>query len=96
MQRVYESYQDQGFTILAVNATVQDQQSEAIAFAEKMNLTFPIILDLDGKFAHQYQNHALPTSFFINTDGIIQEVVIGGPMSETLLRTRVEMLLGIK
>ena len=30
---------------------------------------------------------------FIDRDGIITEVVIGGPMAEALLRTRVEEIL---
>ena len=34
----------------------------------------------------------MPTSFFVDADGIIQEVVIGGPMAEALLRTRIENL----
>jgi cytochrome c biogenesis protein CcmG, thiol:disulfide interchange protein DsbE len=36
---------------------------------------------------------SLPTSFFIDADGTIREVVVGGPMSEALLRSRVEELL---
>jgi len=35
----------------------------------------------------------LPSSYFINRAGIIAEVVIGGPMSEALLRTRIEQIL---
>jgi hypothetical protein len=35
----------------------------------------------------------LPSSYFINRDGTIKEVVIGGPMSEALLRTRVAEIL---
>jgi cytochrome c biogenesis protein CcmG/thiol:disulfide interchange protein DsbE len=35
---------------------------------------------------------SLPTSFFVDPDGIIQEVVIGGPMAEALLRIRAESL----
>ncbi len=93
MQRVYDEYKDQGFLILAINATDQDSREEALSFAQANELTFPILFDTEGKFSQIYQISALPTSFFINKDGIIQEVVIGGPMSETLLRVRVEELL---
>ncbi len=37
-----------------------------------------------------YHVDALPSTFFIRPDGTIEEVVIGGPMAEALLRTRVE------
>ncbi len=93
MQRVYEEYKDQGFQILAVNATHQDTKAAAVAFAEEHGLTFPLLLDVDGQVSAAYLLRALPSSFFIGKDGVIQEVVIGGPMAEALLRTRVETIL---
>jgi len=93
IQRVYEEYKDQGFVVLAVNSTVQDTAASAKAFIAEFGLTFPILLDVDGAATGLYQVRALPSSFFIGRDGIIVEVVIGGPMSETLLRTRVEKIL---
>ncbi len=93
MQTIYEEYQDQGFTILAINATSQDSRADAQAFVDENRLTFPVLLDLDGSVSRLYQVSALPSSFFVLPDGSIQEVVIGGPMAEALLRTRVERLL---
>jgi cytochrome c biogenesis protein CcmG/thiol:disulfide interchange protein DsbE len=93
MQRVYEAYKEQGFTILAVNVTTQDQMASAESFIKSLNITFPILYDIDGKVAEQYQNQALPTSYFVDTNGIIQEVIVGGPMAEALLRIRIEKLL---
>jgi len=92
MQRVYEEYKDQGFTILAVNATNQDSQSAAQQFAAEKGLTFPILYDVDDSVSRSYNVTALPTSFFIAPDGTIREVIIGGPMAEALLRVRVEQL----
>ncbi|TAK11539.1 MAG: redoxin domain-containing protein [Anaerolineae bacterium] len=94
MQRVYEDYRDLGLVILAVNATDQDSAAAAVAFANDLGLTFPILLDLDGAVGRQYALRALPSSYFIDANGVIQEVVIGGPMAEALLRTRIENLLG--
>jgi peroxiredoxin len=93
MERIYQEYQDDGFVILAVNATDQDSVGNARAFVEEYGLTFPILLDHDGAVGAQYQVTALPSSFFILPDGTIEEVVFGGPMAEALLRTRVETLL---
>jgi cytochrome c biogenesis protein CcmG/thiol:disulfide interchange protein DsbE len=94
MQKVYQDYKNEGFAILAVNAAFQEQPGAATAFLTKNTLDFPILIDADGEVSRQYQIHAFPTSYFIDPDGIIQEIVIGGPMSEALLRTRVENLLG--
>ena len=93
MQQIYQEYRERGFTILAVNATNQDNRADAEAFVAEMGLTFPILYDRDGLVSDLYQVRALPSSFFILPDGSIQEVVIGGPMAEALLHTRVENLL---
>jgi len=94
MERVYREYKGKGFVILAVNATNQDSISNARSFVNELGLSFPILLDREGLVSKLYHLRALPTSFFIDKNGMIQEVVIGGPMAEALLRTRVERLLG--
>jgi cytochrome c biogenesis protein CcmG, thiol:disulfide interchange protein DsbE len=93
MEKVYNEYKDQGFIVLAVNNTFQDNLLEIVPFAEQYNLTFPILLDETGDASRAYQVRSLPSSYFINRYGVITEVVIGGPMSETLLRSRIEEAL---
>ncbi|GAB4419804.1 MAG: TlpA disulfide reductase family protein [Anaerolineales bacterium] len=93
MQKLYAEYKDQGFVVLAVNATNQDDPSKIPDFITEYGLTFPILLDTTGEVSRLYQLRSLPSSYFIGRDGIIKEVVIGGPMAETLLRTRIENIL---
>lgn len=93
IQKLYEEYQDQGLEVLAVNMTYQDNPQAVFPFAEENMLTFPILLEENGEMAHRYELRSLPSSFFINRDGTIEKVVIGGPMSEALLRTRIESIL---
>lgn len=93
IQKVYEDYKNEGFIVLAVNTTNQDSRTAAINFADEHGLTFPILFDVDGRVSKSYRLRALPSSFFVDNQGVIQEVIIGGPMAEALLRTRVEHLL---
>ena len=93
MQKAFERYQAQGFTILAVNTTFQDKRENALAFAARQGLTFPILFDLNGETSQKYRVRSMPTSFFIDQNGIIQKVVIGGPMTEGLLGVEIEQLL---
>jgi peroxiredoxin len=93
IEAMYNEYKDQGFTVLAVNQTYQDNPFDIAPFVKQYNLTFPILLDETGDTARAYQVRSLPSSYFINRLGIITEVVIGGPMSEALLRTRIEEAL---
>ncbi len=93
LQAVADEYAERGLVILAVNAAFQDRAEDAVAFVAQNGLTFPILLDRDGQVNRRYQVHSLPTTFFIGPDGLIREVVIGGPMSSASLRVRAESLL---
>ncbi|HSB00429.1 MAG TPA: TlpA disulfide reductase family protein, partial [Anaerolineales bacterium] len=93
IEKAHQEYKDQGFVVLAVNMTRQDDPSAVVPFADKLGLTFPILLDKTGEVERAYQLQSLPSSYFIRRDGVINEVVIGGPMSEALLRTRIEDIL---
>ncbi len=93
MQSVYGTFADQGLQIVAVNLAFQDSAEAAQAFVDELGLSFPVVMDEDGDVARQYRISALPTTFFIDADGVIQEVVMGGPLSEALLYTRAESLL---
>lgn len=93
IQKLYNEYKDQGFVVLAVNMTYQDDPFAVVPFVKEHQLTFPILIEETGEMAQKYELRSLPSSFFIDRDGFIQEVVIGGPMSEALLRTRIESIL---
>ena len=93
IEKMYNEYKEQGFVVLAVNSTFQDNPLDIAPFIESRNLTFPILLDETSDVSRAYQVRSLPSSYFINRQGIISEVVIGGPMSEALLRTRIEEAL---
>ncbi len=92
LQAVYEEYQGQ-VALLAVNAANQDNLTDALALLAETGATFPVLLDTDGAVNRLYAITSLPTTFFIGADGVIAEVVIGGPMTEAGLRARIESLL---
>jgi thiol-disulfide isomerase/thioredoxin len=93
IERVYQTYKEKGFVVLAINSTVQDTLANAQTFTLENKLSFPILLDERGIVTRLYRVQSLPTSFFVGSDGVIQDIVIGGPMSEALLISRVEKLL---
>jgi thiol-disulfide isomerase/thioredoxin len=92
IERVYDEFKDQGLVILAINATHQDNQNAARAFVEDLELAFPVLLDRRGEVSAAYELRALPTSFFIDGQGIVRDVVVGEPMSDALLHIRVQQL----
>ncbi len=94
IQAVYERNRERGLEVLAVNTTFQDSERDAASFVQEFALTFPVPLDRTGSVSRQYQLRALPTTFFVDREGVIRKVVIGGPMSETTIQTAVEEILG--
>lgn len=93
IEKMYQEYKDQGFMVLAVDMTYQDDAFAIVPFTKEHGLTFPILIEETGEVASAYQMRSLPSSYFINRAGIVTEVVIGGPMAEALLRTRIEQIL---
>lgn len=59
---------------VGVQPTIDAVQS----FTKDVRVTFPIMLDLDSAIADRYGVHNLPMSFFINTDGTISNIHLGG------------------
>jgi thiol-disulfide isomerase/thioredoxin len=96
IQRIYEENRDRGLIVLAVNTTYQDSEGAAAAFLQEFDFTFPVLLDRQGTVSRQYQLRALPTTFFIDAQGVVQKVIIGGPMSTTTLATGVADLFAEK
>jgi len=94
LQVLHEQRAGQGVVVLGINSTVQDSEQAARDFAAEYGLTFPIALDRDGEATRLYQVRALPSTFFIDRQGIIRRVVVGGPLNPSVLETTVLELLG--
>lgn len=80
IQAAYEAHKEEGLTVLAVN--FGEKAEEAQAFADKMGLTFPVLLDRKINIAEQYGVVSLPVTFFIDRNGIIRERVFGGTLTK--------------
>ena len=92
LEQVATRYADEGVVVLLVNqgegeTTIND-------FLAEMGLTLPVLLDSDLNATRLYRVQALPTTFFIDRDGRIQDLTIGGPMTDAYLSSRVLSLLG--
>ena len=92
LARVAQTYAPKGVTVLAVNATANDSPEAARRFLAQIGVTLPVALDLDGRVVQTYRISAFPTTFFIDPQGVIRDIVVGGPMSEASLRARLDKL----
>jgi peroxiredoxin len=92
MQKFYEQYKSEGFEVLAVNSTVTEKSRDDVGrFVEEYGLTFSIPMDEKNQVSSNYEILAYPTSFFIDSDGVIRSVAIGG-MTEEFLEKELKKL----
>lgn len=78
MPEMEELHQEMGeeIRILAIGADGGESPEKMLKFAQEMELTFTVLHDR-GSAARAYQVRGVPTSFFIDADGIIQVRHIG-------------------
>lgn len=92
MQEFHEQEAEKaGVRVIAVNLSTsergdKDKVIENIqSFVEEFGLTFPIPLDMDGEQMDAYRVITIPTTYIIDTSGVIRHVV-RGPMDEEMMR----------
>ncbi|MDF2856132.1 MAG: hypothetical protein K0Q87_1983 [Neobacillus sp.] len=82
MEKFYEENKDNNVVILAVNLTSSESnESNVRAFIKDYRLAFPVLMDTDGSVGDTYQAISIPTTYFIDSKGIIQQKLVG-PMSK--------------
>jgi thiol-disulfide isomerase/thioredoxin len=85
-----QRYRDRGLRIVAIQ--VQQTVQAGRDYAARYQLGYTIGADVTGEFFHLYRGFALPTQFFVDTEGRLRQIV-NGPMAEDRATTIVESLL---
>lgn len=68
-----EKAKEANMEILAVNAMSTESKSENVGkFIKEYKMKYPVVIDPRGEVLSQFEVLSFPTSFFVNTDGIIQ------------------------
>ena len=96
MQEIYEEWSDKGLVVLAINTG--ESSSKVRGFLESHGFSFPVLLDADLLVALRYDvvrynKLYIPTTFFIDRDGIIQEKVIGAFPSKGAIEKRLDKIV---
>ncbi len=71
----YRQFRDQGLVVVAVN--VQEDLESVRRFAREFGLPFPVALDRTGDVTNAYRLLGLPTTFFIDRQGVVRSVFRG-------------------
>ena len=71
-------YRNKDIVILAVNLTNKEKGMGGIEkFVKDYKLTFPVLLDKNSDIANLYEIKPIPTSYMIDSNGIIRYKVMG-------------------
>ncbi|NBI30096.1 TlpA family protein disulfide reductase [Chengkuizengella marina] len=81
--KLYDKYQP-AIEIVAINITAEDSLKSAIKFAQTYGFQFPVLMDEDAEVADAYIVQAIPTTYFIDKDGMIVDKVLGSVEPEIL------------
>ena len=90
--RVYNQYREQGFVLLGVNTTYQDKAEAVAEFARSQQISYPILLDTEGKASEKYASRLMPTSYLIDRNGKIVSIQVG-EVDEAQLEEQIRALL---
>ncbi len=75
MENLYERFKGDGFVILGISLDRRRKKVER--FLEEYGISFPILLDRDGRIADRYGVRGLPTTFIIDRRGKILGRAVG-------------------
>lgn len=78
METYYQEFKDEhNIEILAVNMTTLERgnREKVPEFVDKHGLTFPVLMDEEGKVKELYDVMVYPTTYIVNAKGIITDKV---------------------
>ena len=93
MQRLYQEFRGRGFEIIGVN--VKDRRPDALAFVKQLQVTYPILFDVQGEVGVLYGAFGMPLTYLIDRNGIVVARLLGDadwytPGARKLIRALVE------
>ena len=91
IQEIYEEWSNEGLVVLAID--IGESSSKVEEFMQNHNLSFIVLLDTKQDVAQRYNFQYIPTTFFIDEDGIIQEKVIGPFQNKTQIENRLSKIM---
>ena len=91
MQDIYEEWPDNELVLMTIN--LGDSPAKVQEFLQTSNLSLPVLLDSHNEVAKQYAIQYLPTTFFIDKDGVIQEKIVGAFQNKAQIETNLSKII---
>lgn len=93
LDQIHQEFSDEEINVLAVNmSSFERTMDEAMEFLDDRPVTMPVLFDTDREMADEYQVAGLPTTYLINEEGIIVDIIMG-EVTEEMLIERIQPFL---
>lgn len=76
LDKLYTMFKDEGLELLAVSVDEGGKRT-VDPFIKKKNISFPVLLDPDGRVSALYRTRGVPESFIVKKDGTIDNKIEG-------------------
>lgn len=84
MQKLYD---EEDVVVLAVNMTTSETSVAAVSeFVSEFHMTFPVLLDDKGTVMNAYHIQVYPTTYMIDSNGVIQFISLGAMNHSQMLQ----------
>ncbi|MBL8056756.1 MAG: redoxin domain-containing protein [Anaerolineales bacterium] len=90
LQAAFLEYEARGAAVLAVD--LREDAAAVTAYAAEFGLGFPLLLDADGAVANEYRVVGIPTTVFVDADGVVRARHVG-PLTTALFADYLTPLL---
>lgn len=92
LEALWQQYDSGGVLVLGID------QGESAVTVERfargvVGTTFPLLLDTQREIGAEYGVRALPTTFFIDAQGRVQDIKVGGPLNIATLMGGVDRII---
>ena len=86
-------YEKDGLVVIAVD--IREDEGTVNAFAQRLGVTFPMGLDLDGAAQRAWGTYALPIHFWIDREGVVRAGALGGIGPDVMASSLAKILPGV-
>ena len=91
LQQIYEKWSNEGLILLEID--FKESVTQVQKYMNDNKLSLPCLLDTSGGASSKYRITAIPTTYFIDKDGIIRQIVRGSFPSREMIENQLSKIM---
>ena len=77
--------------LMIIGLNIEETESDVAAYQDEFNVPYPLVMNQDGALTEIYRPIGLPTSWFIDHEGVIR-YIHAGPMTVPMLQEAISAI----